>query len=96
VQGLSFANGQVYLADTYNNRVKILYPQRREVISYAGTGLAGYKDDIISVAQFNEPGGLAFADGKLYVADTNNHAIRVINLGAGKVETLNVRFDDTR
>jgi len=96
VQGLSFSDGQLYLADTYNNRVKILYPQRREVISYAGTGLAGYKDDIISVAQFNEPGGLAFASGKLYVADTNNHAIRVIDLDTGKVETLNVRFDDTR
>jgi DNA-binding beta-propeller fold protein YncE len=95
VQGLSCANGQVYLADTYNNRVKILYPQRREVISYAGTGLAGYKDDIISVAQFNEPGGLTFAGGKLYVADTNNHAIRMIDLNEGKVETLNVRFDDT-
>ncbi len=91
VQGLSFSHGMVYLADTYNNRIKVLYPQKREVISYAGTGLAGYKDDIISVAQFNEPGGLAVAGDRLYVADTNNHAIRVIDLNEGKVQTLHVR-----
>ena len=91
VQGLSFSDDTVYLADTYNNRIKILYPQKREVISYAGTGLAGYKDDILSVAQFNEPSGLAVANGKLYVADTNNHALRVIDLNDGQVETLNVR-----
>ncbi|HLI07084.1 MAG TPA: alkyl hydroperoxide reductase [Ktedonobacteraceae bacterium] len=91
VQGLSFSHGMVYLADTYNNRIKVLYPQKREVISYAGTGLAGYKDDIISVAQFNEPGGLAVAGDRLYVSDTNNHAIRVIDLNEGKVQTLHVR-----
>ncbi len=92
VQGLSFANDTLYLADTYNNRIKVLYPPKREVLSYAGTGLAGYKDDIISAAQFNEPSGLAFADGKLYVADTNNHAIRVIHLAPGIVETLLVQM----
>lgn len=94
VQGLSFADNRVYLADTYNNRIKILYPQKREVISYAGTGLAGYKDGLISVAQFNEPSGLTVANSKLYVADTNNHAIRVIDLNDGKVETLNVWLGD--
>jgi DNA-binding beta-propeller fold protein YncE len=45
-----------------------------------------------NVAQFNEPGGLAFAKGKLYVADTNNSAIRVIDLTTGNVETLNVQM----
>jgi DNA-binding beta-propeller fold protein YncE len=93
VQGVCFYDDKVYLADTYNNRIKTLYPQQREVISYAGTGLAGYKDGLISVAQFNEPAGLAAADGKLYVADTNNHAIRVIDLASGNVEMLNVRME---
>ena len=93
VQGLCFYDGKVYLADTYNNRIKVLDPQQRAVVSYAGTGLAGYKDDIISIAQFNEPGGLTIAGGKLYVADTNNHAIRVLDLAGNKVETLNVMLN---
>ena len=33
-------------------------------------------------------GGLDYADGRLYVADTNNHAIRVIDLAAGEVSTV--------
>ena len=38
------------------------------------------------------PAGLAAANGKLYVADTNNHAIRVIDLAEGTVETLAVHM----
>ena len=29
---------------------------------------------------FNEPGGLSFAGDKLYIADTNNHRIQVVDL----------------
>jgi hypothetical protein len=42
-------------------------------------------------AQFSEPGGVSVAGGKLYAADTNNHAIRVCDLATGKVKTLEVR-----
>jgi len=77
-------------ADTYNNRIKVLNPETREVRSFAGTGEAGFKDGELAFARFNEPAGLAAANGKLYVADTNNHAIRVIDLMKGTVDTLKV------
>lgn len=92
VQAVCYLDGRVYLADTFNNRIKVLNPQTREVRSLAGTGVAGHKDGTLAEAQFNEPGGLAAAEGKLYVADTNNNAIRVIDLTMGKVETLEVRY----
>ncbi len=92
IQAVCFVDGVVYLADTYNNRIKVLNPQTREVTSFAGNGEAGYTDGTPDQAQFNEPGGLAAAGGNLYVADTNNHAIRVIDLASGNVETLNVRM----
>jgi len=92
VQALCFVDGQVYLADTYNNRIKVLNPRTREVRSFAGTGVAGFKDGAPGVAQFNEPAGLAAANGKLYVADTNNNAVRVIDLLSGMVETLNIQI----
>ena len=41
-------------------------------------------------ATFFEPGGLTAAGGKLYVADTNNQAIRTIDLKTGQVETLTI------
>lgn len=90
VQALCFADGLLYLADTYNNRVKLLNPHTREVTSFAGNGTAGLQDGPFADAQFNEPAGLAYASGKLYVADTNNHALRVIDIADGTVETLNV------
>ena len=92
VQALCFVDGHVYLADTYNNRIKVLNPQTREVKTFAGIGDAGFKDGTLDSAQFNEPAGLAAANGKLYVADTNNNAIRVIDLAEGTVKTLNVQI----
>ena len=92
IQAVCFVDGLVYLADTYNNRIKVLNPRTREVTSFAGSGEAGYTDGRPDVARFNEPAGLAAAEGKLYVADTNNHAIRMIDLASGGVETLNVRL----
>jgi DNA-binding beta-propeller fold protein YncE len=91
VQAVCAVNGQVFLADTYNNRIKILDPQTRIVRAFAGTGTAGFHDGTLNEAQFNEPAGLAAVQGRLYVADTNNHAIRVIDLAASTVETLKVQ-----
>lgn len=91
VQAVCVIDEQVYLADTYNNRIKVLNPHTREVKQFAGTGTAGFKDGPLHDAQFNEPGGLAYANGLLYVADTNNNAVRVIDMTAKIVETLYVR-----
>jgi DNA-binding beta-propeller fold protein YncE len=80
---------QIYIADTYNSRIKVYDPSTTEIRSIFGLGgTGGYRDGDASVAEFDEPGGLDYADGKLYVADTNNHVIRVINLETGMVETL--------
>ena len=57
----------------------------------AGTGASGLKDGPAARAQFAEPGGLSIADGVLYVADTNNHAIRTIDLATNDVRTLPLR-----
>src|SRR5436305_2700141 len=92
VQAVCAIGGTVYLADTYNNRIKELNPQTREVTAFAGSGEAGFRDGAPDVAQFNEPAGLAAAEGKLYVADTNNNSIRVIDLTSGSVGTLNVHM----
>jgi DNA-binding beta-propeller fold protein YncE len=40
---------------------------------------------------FNEPAGISHANGKLYVADTNAHRIRVVDLATNAVTTLHLR-----
>ena len=79
----------VYIADTYNNKIKVFDTETgitSTLLGLGGTG--GYSDDDASVAQFDEPGGLDYVNGLLYVADTNNHVIRVIDLETETVSTL--------
>jgi DNA-binding beta-propeller fold protein YncE len=77
----------VYVADTYNDKLKRLDPMDRMVTSWAG-GDAGHEDGDLATARFWEPSGLSLAGSRLYVADTNNHAIRLVDLDAGTVNTV--------
>lgn len=86
--GLAFLSGKVLIADTYNHKLKQLDPQTRAVKTLYGTGKRG-QDDSAS-ASFYEPGGLSHANGKLYVADTNNQAVRVVDLKTGETSTLRI------
>lgn len=86
---LYVAGAGVFVADTYNHKIKLLDPATRAVKTFAGTGEPGQADG--DKPSFYEPGGLSTAHGKLYVADTNNHAIRVVELVTGKTSTLAIR-----
>lgn len=84
------ADGLLYVADTYNHKIKVIDPAARETRTLFGADLptGGFRDGGADAAAFDEPGGIAWHDGLLYVADTNNHAIRVIDLAAGVVSTV--------
>ncbi len=82
---VAFADDLIYVADTYNNKIKRIDPKTRKTDTFAGTGKRGLQDE---PAQFDEPAGIHAAAGKLYVADTNNHRIRVIDIESGAVSTL--------
>ena len=90
-QGICFHDGVLYVADTYNNKIKRVFPQTRSVITLLGTGEPGYRDGEGSQALFHEPSGVSIAVGKLYIADTNNHAIRVADLAILEVSTLELK-----
>jgi sugar lactone lactonase YvrE len=80
--------GFVYVADTYNHKLRRLEPAMRELATFTGRGGAGDVDGPPATARFSEPSGLSYADGQLYVADTNNHTIRVATLRDRRVRTL--------
>ncbi|MCY4061590.1 MAG: thioredoxin-like domain-containing protein [Chloroflexi bacterium] len=83
------ANGDIYIADTYNSRIKVIRAGETATHTIFGLGgLGGYADGGPAVAEFDEPGGISYADGILYVADTNNHVVRTIDLEAGLVDTF--------
>ena len=90
--GVVFHAGKLYVADTYNNKVKQLDVATRECETFVGTGKVGNADAADgTAATFNEPAGITAAGDKLYVADTNNHAIRVVELSPPhRVSTLQI------
>ena len=75
------ANGNLYIADTDNNRVRKLDTEGR-VTTVAGTGSAGDSGDNGPAinGRLNKPSGVAVDSwGNIYVADTENHRIRKVN-----------------
>jgi thiol-disulfide isomerase/thioredoxin len=84
---LWFGN-KILIADTYNHKIKELDPRKRTVRTLLGNGKPGQKDG--GSSSFFEPAGLSIANGKLYVADANNHAIRVVDLATKETSTLRI------
>jgi len=87
--GVANYNNLIYVADTYNHKVKIANPVDNTCITFAGDGQSGFTDG--KEPRFYEPGGLSFAKNKLYIADTNNHAIRVVDMKTKEVSTLQMK-----
>jgi len=85
-------NGIVYLADTWNNRIRKLDPKTGTITAFAGTGKKGYAGDGGPAidAQFGGVYCVAFnADGsKLYAADLDNRRVRVIDMKTGIVSLV--------
>lgn len=87
------SDNQIYVADSYNHKIKKLDPVTKKVTTIAGTGRAGYKDGDALSAQLSEPAGLVeVGEGRFLVADTNNSAIRsiVLNERGAEVRTLDL------
>ena len=79
------SKGNVYVADQNNDRVRLIAGGK--VSTLAGSGTIGFKDGPAASAQFDTPIDLVVDTlGTVYVADQNNHSIRVIT--GGTVKTL--------
>ena len=73
--------GNQYIADTKNNRIRKIDSETGIITTIAGTGIADFNDDGLHPleAHLNAPQGVAInSDGDIFIADTNNHRIRVI------------------
>ena len=73
-------SGRIYIADTYNNRVRVISADGT-ISSVAGTGTAGYTGDgdPANTATLHTPQGIAIdGAGNLYIADTLNHRVRAV------------------
>ena len=88
--GVQWFEDRLYIADTYNHRIKVLFPRERSVSNVAGSGRPGCGKGMGGALY--EPGGIAAHKGILYIADTNNHRVAVMNLESGELSTLPIRL----
>jgi sugar lactone lactonase YvrE len=84
------ADGTIYLALREGNAIHRIAPGAATIHHLAGTGAQGYSGDggPARLATLGGPKGLAIGGRGLYVADTENHAIRRIDLDTGVISTV--------
>ena len=83
-------DGSIYLALREGNAIYRIAPAQRTLHHLAGTGEQGYSGDggPARLAKLAGPKGLALSGRILYLADTENHAIRSIDLDRGTIATV--------
>jgi sugar lactone lactonase YvrE len=87
--GIATDGTNLYVADTYNNLIRKIVIASGAVTTLAGSGAIGLADNTIGInASFNGPTGIATDGTNLYVADFDNHMIRMIVIASGVVTTL--------
>jgi len=89
--GLTGDDQNIYIADTYNHSIRRYDIKEGRLHNYAGRNARGKVDGSLLESGFNEPGGITLLGDILYVTDTNNHSLRVIDMKAGKVSTVPVQ-----
>jgi sugar lactone lactonase YvrE len=85
-------DGTVFLADTWNNRVRKLDPKTGKISAFAGTGTKGFSGDGGPAAKAEFGGAYCLAvdprGEQMYLADLDNRRIRAIDLKSGTVRTV--------
>ncbi len=84
-------DGRTFISDTDNHRVRLVTRQPDQITTVAGNGLQGFAGDggPATEASLDSPTGL-FVDesDRLFIADTGNHRIRVVDLSTGTIATV--------
>jgi len=89
--GLALRGRDLYISDSKNHRIRVMNLDSGIINTVAGTGVVGATGDggPAIEATFNEPNDIEFGpDGRLYVVDALNNAIRAIDLQTGIIERV--------
>lgn len=79
--------GKMAISDSNHNRI-LITDICGKILFVVGSGAAGLTDGDFAAAKFFRPQGVAWMDDILFVADTENHAIRKVILEENKVVTV--------
>jgi hypothetical protein len=86
--GIAVDSGNIYVADTVNDAIRKIDTSGNTTTIANTAGTPGFVDGDAATARFDGPVGIAVdAAGNIYVAEQNNHAIRMIDMG-GDTSTI--------
>ena len=94
--GLAWHDGTLYVADPESSSLRAIDVARGRVHTLIGKGLFdfGLRNGAAAQALLQHDQGLAWLDGQLYIADTFNNALRVLDLRSMQVRTLSTGLDE--
>jgi trimeric autotransporter adhesin len=84
-------SGNMYIADTYNHRIRMVTKSTGIISTVAGTGSSGYSGDggQATSAALNNPNGVAVdASGNIYITDSSISRIRMVTKSTGIISTV--------
>lgn len=82
---------RLFISNSNRNQIVIVRLESDttgNILQTIGSGAPGFEDGSFKTARFKQPQGIAYQDGVLYVADTENHAIRSVHFDAEDVRTV--------
>lgn len=96
--GIAAGDGVLFVADTFNHKIRRVDPRTGACVTLFGGGDAERLPEVVpgyalpparpNQPAFQEPEGLAWREGELIVADTNNHRVLAIALDTGERRVL--------
>ncbi|MGM0881821.1 MAG: stalk domain-containing protein [Bacillota bacterium] len=91
-RGLAYAEGVLFVADSLNNRIRAVQPNGK-VVTIAGQSKPGNRVGAAEATQFNQPSSLLYHSGKLYVSDTLNDSVKVMEVNPAALKPINSKED---
>jgi thiol-disulfide isomerase/thioredoxin len=85
----------IYVADSYNHSIRTYDLNTHKLSTLVGDGKRGFENGIGAKARFNEPNSVIKDGDRLFVGDTNNQAIRIVDLKSKRVSTLEIKEVET-
>ena len=79
--------GKIAISDSNHNRI-LVTDISGKILHVVGNGKTGFTDGDFTSTTFFRPQGVIWKDDEIFVADTENHALRKINFVQKKVETI--------
>lgn len=92
--GVNAANGNIYVADTYNNAIRVIDANKQTVATLVGKPgmktMCRIDDKECDTLGLYEPSDVKLHNNNLFIADTNNHLIRTFDLDRMVLKTFKI------